>query len=268
LSRAIFRLSAGFLVGVLALLAASLYLSVYFTGEQQRLAAAGDEAGAMEASRMAVRLDPFDTDALQAQSLLWRQHRNYDRAALALREAIGRDPNNYLPQLTLANLRLTMGDPNAAVKGYRHVLGLNPNATLARSSLARTLARQGKLREAKAEYETLKEEKSATYQNLYDLGRIQARTGEAPEGVKNIKRARRMAAARFDRVRGPQTVRQGQLLVSMDLATADALVVQGRIGQAKRILSESPSEQAPGLLELLDSDPEAYREQVINSDVL
>jgi tetratricopeptide (TPR) repeat protein len=255
-------------VGVLALLAASLYLSVYFTGEQQRLAAAGDEAGAMEASRMAVRLDPFDTDALQAQSLLWRQHRNYDRAALALREAIGRDPNNYLPQLTLANLRLTMGDPNAAVKGYRHVLGLNPNATLARSSLARTLARQGKLREAKAEYETLKEEKSATYQNLYDLGRIQARTGEAPEGVKNIKRARRMAAARFDRVRGPQTVRQGQLLVSMDLATADALVVQGRIGQAKRILAESPSEQAPGLLELLDSDPEAYREQVINSDVL
>lgn len=268
MSRAIFRLSAGFLVGVLALLAASLYLSVYFTGEQQRLAAAGDEAGAMEASRMAVRLDPFDTDALQAQSLLWRQHRNYDRAALALREAIGRDPNNYLPQLTLANLRLTMGDPNAAVKGYRHVLGLNPNATLARSSLARTLARQGKLREAKAEYETLKEEKSATYQNLYDLGRIQARTGEAPEGVKNIKRARRMAAARFDRVRGPQTVRQGQLLVSMDLATADALVVQGRIGQAKRILAESPSEQAPGLLELLDSDPEAYREQVINSDVL
>ena len=255
-------------MGVLALLAASLYLSVYFTGEQQRLAAAGDEAGAMEASRMAVRLDPFDTDALQAQSLLWRQHRNYDRAALALREAIGRDPNNYLPQLTLANLRLTMGDPNAAVKGYRHVLGLNPNATLARSSLARTLARQGKLREAKAEYETLKEEKSATYQNLYDLGRIQARTGEAPEGVKNIKRARRMAAARFDRVRGPQTVRQGQLLVSMDLATADALVVQGRIGQAKRILAESPSEQAPGLLELLDSDPEAYREQVINSDVL
>jgi tetratricopeptide (TPR) repeat protein len=268
LSRAMFRLSAGFLVGVLALLAASLYLSVYFTGEQQRLAAAGDEAGAMEASRMAVRLDPFDTDALQAQSLLWRQHRNYDRAALALREAIGRDPNNYLPQLTLANLRLTMGDPNAAVKGYRHVLGLNPNATLARSSLARTLARQGKLREAKAEYETLKEEKSATYQNLYDLGRIQARTGEAPEGVKNIKRARRMAAARFDRVRGPQTVRQGQLLISMDLATADALVVQGRIGQAKRILAESPSEQAPGLLELLDSDPEAYREQVINSDVL
>ena len=268
MSLAVFRLSAGFLVGVLALLAFALYLSDYFTGEQQRLAAAGDDAGAMEASRMAVRLDPFDTDALQAQSLLWRQKRNYVRAALALREAIARDPNNYTPQLTLANLRLTTGEPDAAVEGYRDVLELNPNAVLARSSLARTLMRQGKLREARAEFETLKEEKSATYHDLYDLGRIQARTGEAPEGVKNIKRARRMAEAQFEKTRGPQTGRQKQLLVSMDLATADTLVVAGRVGQARSILAESPSEQAPGLLQLLSSDPEAYREQVINSDVL
>ena len=45
----IFRLSAGFLVGVLALLATVLYLSDYYSGEQQRLMGAGDEAGAMEA---------------------------------------------------------------------------------------------------------------------------------------------------------------------------------------------------------------------------
>jgi tetratricopeptide (TPR) repeat protein len=263
LSLAVFRVSAAFLVGVLALLATSLYLSDYFTGEQQRLAAAGDEAGAMDASRMAVRLDPFDTDALQAQSLLWRQKRNYERAALALREAVERDPNNYLPYLTLANLRLTMGEPKAAVKDFREVLELNPKAVQARSSLARTLMRQGELREARAEFEKLKEQKSASYQDLYDLGRIQARTGEAPEGIKNIKRARRMAEARAG---GAQA--QKRLLVSMDLATADALVVAGRIGQARRILARSPSEQAPGLLELLNSDPEAYREQVINSDVI
>jgi tetratricopeptide (TPR) repeat protein len=266
LSLAIFRLSAGFLVGVLALLATALYLSTYFTGEQQRLAAAGDEAGAMEASQTAVRLDPFDTDALQAQSILWRQKGNYQKAALALREAIERDPNNYLPHLTLANLRLTMGEPDAAVKGFREVLELNPNAVQARSSLARTLMRQGRLREARAEFETLKEEKSASYRDLYDLGRIQARTGEAPKGVRNIKRARRTAEAQANR--GPQAGGQKRLLVSMNLATADALVVAGRIGEARHILERSPSEQAPGLLELLDSDPEAYREQVVNSDVI
>jgi tetratricopeptide (TPR) repeat protein len=251
----------------LALLATVLYLSDYYTGEQQRLVGAGDEAGAMEASRRAVRLDPFDTDALQAQSVLWRQRRDYDEAALALREAIKRDPNNYLPYLSLANLRLATGDLNAAAKNYRDVLELNPNAVLARSSLARTLARQGKLREAREEYEALEEENNATYQDLYDLGRIQVRTGEAAEGVKNIKRARRMAAASQDRSRGPDTQRQKQLLVSMDLATADALVVQGRNGQAASILAQSPSEQAPGLLELLNSDPAAYREQVITSDI-
>ncbi len=267
MSRVIFRLSAGFLVGVLALLATLLYLSDYYTGEQQRLAAAGDIAGAMEASRKAVRLDPFDTDALQAQSFLWRQQKKHDRAVLALRDAIERDPNNYLPYLTLANLRLAIGDLDAAAKGYRDVLELNPNAVAASSSLAQTLARQGKLREAKEEYEALEEERSITYQDRYDLGRIQVRTGEAAEGVRNIRRARHMAAADLNRSRRPVSGQQRQLLVSMDLATADAFVVQGRYGQARRILAQSPSEQAPGLLELLNTDPAAYREQVIHSDI-
>jgi tetratricopeptide (TPR) repeat protein len=267
LSRVIFRLSAGFLVGVLALLAAVLYLSDYYTAEQQRLAAAGDITGAMEASRKAVRLDPFDTDALQAQSFLWRQQNEQYRAVLALKEAIERDPNNYLPYLTLANFRLGMGDLDAAVERYRDVLELNPNAVTAMSSLAQTLARQGKLQEAKEMYEVLEEEKNITYRDRYDLGRIQVRTGEPEEGVKNIRRARRQAAAELKRPRTPVGERQRQLLVSMDLATADAFVVQGRYGQARRILAHSPSEQAPGLLELLRLDPAAYREQVINSDI-
>ena len=267
MSRVIFRLSAGFLVGVLALLAALLYLSDYYTGEQQRLAAAGDVAGAMEASRKAVRLDPFDTDALQAQSFLWRQQKKQDRAILALRDAIERDPNNYLPYLTLANLRLAIGDLDTAAKGYRDVLELNPNAVAASSSLAQTLVRQGKLREAREKYEALEEEKSITYQGRYDLGRIQVRTGDPLEGAKNIRHARRMAVAEMNGPRRPVGGRQRQLLVSMDLATADAFVVQGRYGQARRILAQSPSEQAPGLLELLNVDPAAYREQVINSDI-
>jgi tetratricopeptide (TPR) repeat protein len=267
LSHVIFRLSAGFLVGVLALLAVVLYLSDYCTAEQQRLAAAGDVTGAMEASRMAVRLDPFDTEALQAQSFLWRQQKEQERAVLALKEAIERDPNNYLPYLTLANLRLGMGDLDAAAKSYRDVLELNPNAVSATSSLAQTLARQGKLQKAKEKYEVLEEEKNITYQDRYDLGRIQVRTGEPQEGVKNIRRARRQAAAELKRPRTPAGERQRQLLVSMDLATADAFVVQGRYWQARRILARSPSAQAPGLLELLNQDPAAYREQVINSDI-
>jgi hypothetical protein len=116
-------------------------------------------------------------------------------------------------------------------------------------------------------YEVLEEEKSITYRDRYDLGRIQVRTGEPQEGVKNIRRARRQAAAELKRPRTPAGERQRQLLVSMDLATADAFVVQGRYWQARRILARSPSAQAPGLLALLNQDPAAYREQVINSDI-
>jgi tetratricopeptide (TPR) repeat protein len=221
----------------------------------------------MEASRKAVRLDPFDTEALQAQSFLWRQQKERDMAVLALKEAIERDPNNYLPYLTLANFRLGIGDLDAAAEGYRDVLELNPNAVSARSSLAQTLARQGRLQEARAEYEVLEEEQNITYRDRYDLGRIQVRTGEPQEGVKNIRRARRAAAAELRRPGTPAGERQRQLLVSMDLATADAFVVQGRYVGARRILAQSPSEQAPGLLELLKLDPAAYREQVINSGI-
>ena len=267
MSLVIFRISAGFLVGVLTLLATVLYLSDYYTAEQQRLAAAGDIQGAMEASRTAIRLDPFDTDALEAQSFLLQQQKEYDAAERALKAAIERDPNNYLPYLMLANLQLATEDYGAAAENYRDVLGLNPNAGIASSSLAQALIRQGKLEEAAKHYEKLKREKRISYQGLYDLGRIQVRTGEPLEGLKNIKRARRMAAADLDDMKGPVRKQRQQFLVSMDLAIADALVVQGRYGQAREILSQSPSEQAPGLLGLLDSDPEAYREQVINSDI-
>ena len=267
MSSVIFRISAGFLVGVLALLATALYLSDYYTAEQQRLAAAGDPQGAMEASRKAVRLDPFDTDALEAQSFLLQQQQKYDDSAQALRVAIERDPNNYLPHLMLANLQFATKDYDAAEKSYRDVLRLNPNAGIASNSLAQALMRQGKLEEAAKAYEKLKKDKRIDFQGLYDLGRIQVRTGEPLEGLKNLKHARHMAAADLDKLKGPVKKQRQQLLVSMDLDIADALVVQGRYGQAREILAQSPSEQAPGLLGLLDSDPEAYREQVINSDI-
>ena len=53
----------------------------------------------------------------------------------------------------------------------------------------------------------------------------------------------------------------------MELAIADALVVQGRYGEAREVIAESSSEQAPALLHLLNSDPEAYRESVVLSGI-
>jgi hypothetical protein len=58
-----------------------------------------------------------------------------------------------------------------------------------------------------------------------------------------------------------------QLIVSMELAIADAFVVEGRYDKAREIIAQSSSPQAPALLQLLNSNPDAYRESVVTSEI-
>ncbi len=267
MSGSIFRISVAFLVGVLASLALALCAADYYAQEQQRLLAAGDARGASEASRMALRLDPFDTDALEAQALTLQQQEKYEEAAAVLREAIERDPNNYFPYLLLGNAQLAMDDPEAAIESYRDVLELNPKATAASAYMAQTMIGQGRLQEAKEEYLRLEGEGRLPDDALYDLGRIEIRTGDVEEGLRDIKAARRQTRSGIEELEGPARRQRQEILRDMDLAVADAMVVAGRESQAREILANSSSEQAASLLRLLDSNPDAYREQVVNSDI-
>jgi predicted Zn-dependent protease len=168
----------------------------------------------------------------------------------------------------MANLQVgQLEDLDAAEESYRRVLDLNPNAYTARTALADTLLNKGELEEAKIQYERLKEQKKISYEGLYNLGRIYVRTGEPREGYKAINTARRQASAGMKSLGKPLRTERRKLLGSMNLALADALVVQGRYAQAREVLIRSSSEQAPALLQLLDTDPQAYREQVVNSDI-
>ena len=263
----VFRLSVGFLVAVLALLAMSLYLSEYYLGEERRLIAAGDLRGGLEAAQKAGRLDPFDPEPLEEVSFIRQLQGRNDEAVAALREAVDRDPNNYIIYLELATLQSVLGDFTAAGENYRKVLELNPNAYSARSGLAGLLVKRGDLEGAKREYEKVEAAGQFSYTDLYDLGRIYVRTGEPKEGYKAIKRARRRASEDAETLEGASKAQRQRLVESMDLAIADALVVQGSYGRAAKVISNSSSEQAPGLLELLRTNPEAYREQVVNSDI-
>ncbi|HET7480031.1 MAG TPA: tetratricopeptide repeat protein [Rubrobacteraceae bacterium] len=268
MSSIVFKISAGFLVGALVVIAGALFLSNHYTDEQRRLAAAGDTKGAEEAAQKAIRLDPFDTDPLEAQSFLLQQQGLNDQAAEALQEAVKRDPNNYMPHLMLGNLQMVkLNDLEGAARSYRQVLELNPRATVARNGLAQALIRQGKLEEAKKEYEKIREEKEITDQGLYDLGRIYVRTGEPKEGYKAILQARRRSSKGLEQLKGSAKTEREDLIQSMDLALADALVVEGKYNRALKVISESSSDQAPALYELLSSDPEAYRDSVVNSEI-
>ncbi len=268
LNLVVLRISAAFLAGVLALLATSLYLSERYVEKERRLFIAGDLQGAFEAVRTAGRLDPFDPEPLQGKSYILQQQNRNEEATAALRGAIERDPNNYLPYLLMANLQVgELEDLDAAEESYRRVLDLNPNSYTARTALAGVLLKKGELEEAKTQYEKLKEQREISYEGLYNLGRIYVRTGEPGEGYKAINIARRQASAGMKSLGKPLRTERRKLLGSMNLALADALVVQGRYAQAREVLVRSSSEQAPALLQLLDTDPQAYREQVVNSDV-
>ncbi len=266
LSRVIFRVSGGFLVGVLALLAMSLYLSEHYTNEYQRLSAAGDVEGAMEKVDLAIRLNPFDADPLEARAYLLQRQNRYGEAEQALREAAEREPQDFVPYLALGNLRMTrLDDPDAAARSYREALERNPKLILGKTSLAQAYMRQGKLGEARKVYEDLRSTHDLTYQGLYDLGRIYVRSGRPDEGVKTIRVAQRRVDNDLEATERSDQVKD--LRASMDLAIADALVVQGKYERARRIVSESSAEQAPAILRLLNTDPEKYRESVESSGV-
>ncbi len=268
MSRAVFRIAAGFLVGALVFLATALSLSEYYLDEEARLLAAGDLQGALEAVQTAARLDPFDPEPLKGKSFILQQQGRYEDAASSLRNAIERDPHNYILYLMLGNLQFThMDDLDAAVKSYRGALRLNPNATIASNALAQAHMRRGDLGAAKEVYERLETEERISFQGLYNLGRIYVRTGEPGEGLESIERAKREAETGLRRLEGPLKTQRQELIESMELAIADALVVQGRYAEAREAIVGSSSEQAPALLQLLNSNPEAYREAVVSSEI-
>jgi tetratricopeptide (TPR) repeat protein len=255
-------------VGALVFLATALSLSECYMNEEARLLAAGDLQGALEAVQTAARLDPFDPKPLQGRSLIFQQQGRNEEAASSLRNAIERDPHNYVLYLMLGNLQFShMDDLDAAVKSYGAALRLNPNATVVSNALARAHMRRGDLGAAKKVYEELEREKRISVQGLYDLGRIYVRTGKPGEGLATIKRAKQEAQTGLRKLEEPLKTQRHKLIESMELAIADALVVQGRYAEAREVIAESSSEQAPALLQLLNSNPEAYREAVVSSEI-
>lgn len=266
MSRAVLRISAGFLVGALALLATSLYLSEHYIKEYQRLSAAGDVGGAMEEAKLAARFDPFDSDALEAQAYLLQRQGRDEEAEQVLGIAAERNPPDFVPYLALGNIRMyQLDDLDGAIRSYKETLERNPKLILGKSSLAQAYIRQGNLEGARKMYEDLRATKDLTYQGLYDLGRIYVRTGQPDEGVKTIRAAQRRVDDDLKSTGQSEAV-EG-LRASMDLAIADAFVVQGEYEKARRIVAKSSSEQAPAILRLLRSDPEGYRETVENSAI-
>lgn len=249
-------------------MAISLYLSAYYLNEQQRLAAAEDEEGALEQVQLAERLDPFSPEPLQAESTLLQQQGNSQEAVDSLQQAIARDPQNYLPYTLLGFLQMNrLNDYGAATESFREAHERNPNATLVSTALAQSLLRQEDFKGAERVYERLREQEQISAKGLYNLGRIYIRDAQPERGKQTLEEARRLATANLEDMQSAERAQTEEFVQSINLSMADALVVQGQYEEARRIVSESSSEQAPAILELLNSDPELYRQSIKNGEI-
>lgn len=264
----VFRIAVGFVVVALILLAGALYLSARYMEQEQQLAVTGDVEGALEKSRAAAQFNPFDSMPLLVQSNLFQQQGQNEAAVEALKEAERRDPANYQSFVALGNLQASrLNQPEAAVESYEKALKKIPRDTGLIGSLAQARTRVGDLEGAKREYEKLVELDKILPRGLFNLGKIYVRTGDPEKGVETLQIAKRRASASLETVEEARRADREAFVRSVDLALVDALVVEGRYDEARVALQESDSEQAPAILELLNTDPESYRETVLNSEV-
>lgn len=273
MGRAVFKISVGFVVGALILLAVSLYLSNLYLKDQQRLAETGNLQDAMSKAAWAARLDPFSPAPLSSEAYLELRQGRTEAAAEALRKARDRDPYNYKSYEALGNLqRQQLGDPEGAVESYRRALERNPHAATVVSRLGEALLSSGtsteNLEEARIQYEWLQERERIPLKDLYTLGKIQTRLGEPEKAIETFEEAKEKADAEPEE--SSQESRQAQrraFLDSLDLAIADALVAQGSFDEARVYLAQSEAEQAPAKLALLDEDPVSYRQSVFDAPI-
>jgi tetratricopeptide (TPR) repeat protein len=268
LARVVFKISVGFVTGVLILIAISLYMSNYYLKEQARLAEAGDLRSARVEAERAAPLDPFSPAPPTSMAYLELRQGRAEAAADAFREAIRRDPANYKNYVDLGNLqRQQLSDPKGAVESYQEALRHNPHATAVVSRLAEALLSTRDLKGAKAHYEQLQDLGKIPPKDLYTLGRIQMRLDTPEKAIKTFEDAKKTANGQLGSLNESQQAQRQAFIESLDLAIADALIVQGSYAEAREALSQSSAEQAPSKLALLDEDPESYRKSVLDAPI-
>ena len=217
----------------------------------------------------ASRLDPFGPAPLISVANLELRQERPEAAVRAFEEAIDRDPYNHENRIALGDLqRQQLSDPEAAAQSYREALEYNPHAAAAISRLGDALLNAKDLEGAKAQYSWLRERGKIRLRDLYVLGRIQVQLEESEDAIETFEEARERASENLESLNESQKTERENFVKSLDLAVADALVVQGSYIEAREVLSQSEAEQAGAVIELLNDDPEGYRRSVLDAAVV
>jgi protein O-mannosyl-transferase len=170
--------------------------------EAERLADSGDQAGALEKYRDAVRqlrettrILPQFADAHNNLATCLSALGNPEGALAELRQTLAIAPGHSRAQNNLANLLLRQGRPDEALDHYRQAIQLEPGLAGTHFNLAIALTSLHRLDEAENEYRTVLTLVAEPYYGYWarsNLALLVQRRGQTAEAVRLLEQAVRL----------------------------------------------------------------------------
>lgn len=141
-----------------------------------------DAAEALYRRRLAEA--PDDADALHLRGVLLAQRGRHADAAASIEAAIGRQPGEAMFHNNLGNVRIELGDLDAAEKGYRRAIELDGGRLDAANNLGVLLSRRGRATEAEALLLQVLETSPGFTDARQNLANHYLRAGNLPDAVQ------------------------------------------------------------------------------------
>lgn len=146
---------------------------------------------AIDQFRRAAGLAPGSDTAINAHDYMARSYlakRQPERAIQAYEQAIRINPQRTDTLISLAKLYITLEKPEKAVELYEKVVAQDPSAAN-RYSLGQTYLESGRLRDAEAQFQRVRELEPGKPNGEYGLGLSYARQGRTEDAVAAFERA-------------------------------------------------------------------------------
>jgi len=198
----------------------------------ESLASLGYHSGA--SGSRAGTLDPKDGIAMLAeldQAKQWLREGRQKEAVSRLEDLVRRSPGNVPFLVRLAVAQSAAGRADAGLATLKQAVGLNPRLDFLHAHLADAYLEQGRLLEARAEYELALELNPRFARVWLGLGEIASRSGEPGAELRLMRRA--VAA-------GTDSALVWSRLAELELAAGDPAAAERSAREATRLVPELP----------------------------
>lgn len=148
-----------------------------------------DEAGAEQAYRRVLELNPSDLDTLNNLGLLLYKQKKYADALTLFDKLSGLAPGSLATKVNLASAAANSGDLNKAIEAWKEVIRTDPNRQEVRLDLANALWETGAVDEARYHYLQILAHDKNNPEALNGIGLCHLRANKLPQAEAAFRSA-------------------------------------------------------------------------------